>query len=212
MLTVRSVAHRYAGRAVLAAPDLALAPGEHCVLIGPSGSGKSTLLNIMAGILRPSEGDVALGGEALYTVPPRDDRWRAQRIGMVPQRLHLLASLSARDNVRLAQYLAGTAGATADVDRLLDSLGLQTRARARPAQLSMGEQQRVAIARAVINRPQVLLADEPTSSLDDASAQQAVDMLFEAAGLAGALLVVATHDRRVRARFDRAVELEALPA
>jgi putative ABC transport system ATP-binding protein len=182
------------------------------VLIGPSGSGKSTLLNIMAGILRPSEGEVLLQGEALYTAPARSDRWRARRIGVVPQRLHLLASLSARDNVRLAQYLAGSPEAPAGVDHLLGALGLRARAHARPAQLSMGEQQRVAIARAVINRPQVLLADEPTSSLDDASAQRAVDLLFEAAGLARALLVVATHDHRVRARFDRAVELEPLPA
>lgn len=211
MLTVRSVLHRYGGRAVLVAPDFSLAPGEHCVLVGPSGAGKSTLLNVLAGILRPSEGEVALAGESLYTRPARDDRWRAQRIGVVPQRLHLLASLSARDNVRLAPYLAGRTGPASDVDRLLDTLGVAARAHAKPAQLSVGEQQRVAIARAVVNRPQVLLADEPTSSLDDEHAERAVALLFEAARLSGALLVVATHDQRVRHRFDRAVEL-ARPA
>jgi putative ABC transport system ATP-binding protein len=211
MLTVRSVVHRYGGRTVLRCPDLALAAGEHCVLTGPSGSGKSTLLNIVAGILRPSEGEVALQGEALYSAPARSDRWRARRIGVVPQRLHLLGSLSARDNVRLAQYLAGDRVDEAGVDRLLAELGLAARSGAKPAQLSVGEQQRVAIARAIANRPQVLLADEPTSSLDDDNAQRAVDLLFEAARLAGALLMVATHDRRVRSRFDRAVDL-ARPA
>jgi putative ABC transport system ATP-binding protein len=207
MLTVRSVAHRYGDRTVLACPDIVLAAGEHCVLIGPSGSGKSTLLNIVAGILRPSEGEVMLQGEALYSRPARSDRWRARRIGVVPQRLHLIASLSARDNVRLARYLAGDTVDEADVDRVLGSLGLASRIGAKPRQLSVGEQQRVAIARAIANRPQVLLADEPTSSLDDDNAQRAVDLLFEAARLAGALLIVATHDRRVRSRFDRVIEL-----
>lgn len=206
MLTVRSVVHRYAGRPVLVAPDLALPGGEHCVLLGPSGAGKSTLLHVMAGILRPAEGDVALDGESFYA-QPRDDRWRARRVGVVPQRLHLLGSLSARDNVRLAPYLAGVDVAESDVAALLDALGLRARAQARPAQLSVGEQQRVAIARAIVNRPRVLLADEPTSSLDDASAQRAIQLLFEAAALSGALLVVATHDRRIRDRFARVVEL-----
>jgi putative ABC transport system ATP-binding protein len=207
MLTIRSVAHRYGGRRVLKAPDLSLAAGEHCALVGPSGSGKSTLLNILAGILPPTAGDVSLQGEPLYTAPARDDRWRARRIGVVPQRLHLLASLSARDNVRLAQYLAGAGSDTAESDRLLAALGVEARADARPGELSAGEQQRVAIARAIVNRPQVLLADEPTSSLDDDNARSAIDLLFEAARIAGALLVVATHDGRVRARFDRTVEL-----
>jgi len=192
---------------VLVSPDFQLAPGEHCVLIGPSGSGKSTLLNILAGIQPPSEGEVTLQGEPLYTRPARDDRWRAQRIGVVPQHLHLLGSLSARDNVRLAPYLAGIDAAQTEVDRLLARLGLDGRERAKPAQLSVGEQQRVAIARAIVNRPRVLLADEPTSSLDDAHAQTALDLLFEAARLAGALLVIATHDGRVRGRFERTVEL-----
>lgn len=212
MLTVRSVVHRYSGRPVLAAPGIELEQGEHCALIGPSGAGKSTLLHIIAGILPPTEGNVVLDGDALYTTPARDDRWRARRIGVVPQRLHLLASLSARDNVRLARYFAGSSESDADVDRLLDALGLRARAGAKPAELSVGEQQRVAIARAVVHLPRVLLADEPTSSLDDDNAQRAVDLLFDAARLAGALLIVATHDARIRTRFGHAVELARPPA
>jgi putative ABC transport system ATP-binding protein len=205
MLSVRSVSHRYSAAPVLAA-DFELGRDEHCVLVGASGAGKSTLLHILAGIVRPTAGDVELEGESLYPPVARCDRWRAARIGVVPQKLHLLPSLSAIDNVRLAQYLAGIR-ADAEADGLIQSLGLQQRRDARPAQLSVGEQQRVAIARAVVNRPRLLLADEPTSSLDDGNAAEAIGLLFDAARTAGALLVVATHDARIRERFARRIEL-----
>jgi putative ABC transport system ATP-binding protein len=207
MLTVRSVSHRYAAAPVLSV-DFELARDEHCALVGASGAGKSTLLHIMAGIVRPTTGDVELEGASLYPREERSDRWRAARIGMVPQKLHLLPSLSAIDNVRLAQYLAGFRDDSA-AEKLIESLSLRQRRDARPAQLSVGEQQRVAIARAVVNRPRLLLADEPTSSLDDRSAGEAVALLFEVARTAGALLVVATHDARIRDRFPRRIELQA---
>ena len=192
---------------VLAAPDFELARDEHCALIGASGVGKTTLLHILAGILRPTSGNVTLDGEVLYTASERDDRWRASRIGVVPQKLHLLPSLSALDNVRLAQYFIGNAeGNAARV--LLGNLGLQARLHARPEKLSVGEQQRVAIARAIVNKPHLLLADEPTSSLDDSNSERAVELLFEAARMTGALLVVATHDARIRERFARQVHLD----
>ena len=206
MLLARSLLHRYDDRVVLNAPDLDLARGEHCALIGASGTGKTTLLHILAGILRPSAGEATLEGEALYPTTPRDDRWRAKRIGVVPQKLHLLASLSALDNVRLARYLVGAD----DDDRaraVLVQLGLQQRLHARPEKLSAGEQQRVAIARAIVNSPRLLLADEPTSSLDDDNTEQAVDLLFEAARISDALLIVATHDGRIRDRFARTLTL-----
>jgi putative ABC transport system ATP-binding protein len=206
MLASRSVSHGYADTLVLAAPDLELAREEHCALVGASGTGKTTWLHILAGILRPISGDVTLDGEALYPPAERDDRWRARRIGVVPQKLHLLASLSALDNVRLAQYLVGNAEHGTAL-ALLTELGLHARLHARPEELSVGEQQRVAIARAIVNKPCLLLADEPTSSLDDSSAKQAVDLLFEAARMTGALLVVATHDARIRERFARQVQL-----
>ena len=208
MLTVRAVSHRYAGTPVLAETDFELARDEHCALIGASGVGKTTLLHILAGILRPTSGAVSLDGDVLYPKEERDDRWRASRIGVIPQMLHLLPSLSALDNVRLAQYLIGRN--EADMARsLLNELGLQARLQARPAQLSVGEQQRVAIARAIVNTPRLLLADEPTSSLDDANAERSVDLLFEAARMTGALLVVATHDSRIRDRFARRVNLSS---
>ena len=206
MLAVRAVSHRYANMLVLAVPDLELARDEHCALIGPSGVGKTTLLHVLAGILRPTSGSVTLDGEVLYPVADRDDRWRASRIGVIPQLLHLLPSLSALDNVRLAQYFVGNAE-SGTARALLKDLGLQARLNVRPERLSVCEQQRVAIARAIVNKPRLLLADEPTSSLDDSNSERAVELLFEAARMTGALLVVATHDARIRERFARQVHL-----
>jgi ABC-type lipoprotein export system ATPase subunit len=205
MLFVRSLIHRYADRTVLRLDSLALAAGEHCALIGASGSGKTTLLHVLAGILPPSAGNVLLDGDDLYAAR-RDDRWRAQRIGVVPQKLHLIESLTALDNVRLAQSLIGRADDGA-ADQTLAALALGEQRLRRPSRLSLGQQQRVAIARAVVNRPRLLLADEPTSALDDANAASAIDLLLHAAQSCGALLLVATHDARIRGRFARVVEL-----
>jgi putative ABC transport system ATP-binding protein len=207
MLSVTSLTHRYGARTVLHVAGFALARGEHCALIGPSGSGKTTLLHVLAGILPPAAGEVRLDGDDLYR-PARGDRWRGARIGVVPQKLHLLGALSALDNVRIAQYFAGSADDGA-ARQLLATLGLGDRVDARPGELSLGEQQRLAIARAVVNRPRLLLADEPTSSLDDANAAAAIDLLLAAAERAGSLLVVATHDARIRDRFRRVVPLAA---
>lgn len=207
MLAVRSLVHRYAGRTVLRLDSLVLAAGEHCALVGASGSGKTTLLHIVAGILPPSEGEVLLEGDHLYA-PARDDRWRAQRIGVVPQKLHLIESLSALDNLRLAQSLVGRSDDSA-ADAALTALALGEQRLRRPSRLSLGQQQRVAIARAAITRPRLLLADEPTSALDDDNAQAAIDLLLQAAASCGALLLVATHDARIRSRFARVVELGA---
>ena len=205
MLAVRSLDHRYSDRSVVRLEALDLAAGEHCMLLGASGAGKTTLLHILAGILPPTAGSVRLDGEDLYA-PERDDRWRAQRIGVVPQKLHLIESLNALNNVRLAQSLLGRADDGA-AERALAALALGEHGQRRPSRLSLGQQQRVAIARAVVNRPRLLLADEPTSALDDANAQVAVDLLRSAADACGALLVVATHDARIRDRFARVIEL-----
>jgi putative ABC transport system ATP-binding protein len=205
MLSVRSIVHRYGDRTVLRVDDFDLPDGAHCALIGPSGSGKSTLLAIVAGILRPTAGTVNLDGEDLHAAGGRDDRWRGQRIGVVPQRLHLIEALTAWQNVALACHFAGRPVEPAAA--LLTELGLAERTRARPSSLSVGEQQRVAIARAIVNRPRLLLADEPTSSLDDAHAERAIGILLDAARRVGALLVVATHDARIRGHFGRIVEL-----
>ena len=208
MISVQGLRHRYGDRQVLALDVWQAAAGEHWLVLGASGSGKTTLLCILGGLLRASAGRVAVGGEDLGALSgPALDRFRGRRVGFVPQKLHLIGSLTVEDNLLLAQYLAGMGQDRARVHEVLGALGLADRAQARPAELSHGQAQRVAIGRAVVNRPQLILADEPTANLDDAHCAQAVELLESQAAACGATLVVATHDQRVRARFEKRIAL-----
>jgi putative ABC transport system ATP-binding protein len=193
VFSLKDVRHRYGGRTVLQLERFEAAQGEKWLVLGPSGSGKSTLLHILSGLLKPSEGTVSV----------------ARPIGIVPQKLHLIASLSVEENLLLAQYLAGARQEPARVVQVLAGVGLAERAQARPHQLSHGQAQRVAVARAVMNRPQLLVADEPTSNLDDAHCAATLGLLESQAAECGATLVVATHDARAKERFTHRLELGA---
>ena len=208
MIAVRGLAHRYGQQEALRLPEWKVAQGERWLVLGPSGCGKTTLLHVMAGLIHPSEGDVEVAGENLQKLDgARMDRWRATTVGIVLQALHLVRHLSVRDNLRLAQYLAKAAQDDKRIDDALDALGVAHKSARRPSELSQGEQQRVAIARAVVNRPKLLLADEPTANLDDAAAAKVLDLLSEQAARHGATLVVATHDARVKGKFRDRLEL-----
>jgi putative ABC transport system ATP-binding protein len=208
MISVRGLAHRYGAVEALRLADWKVAQGERWLVLGPSGCGKSTLLHVLAGLIHPTEGDVEVSGERLQRLHgARLDRWRATTVGIVLQALHLVKHLSVRDNLRLAQYLAQTPQDDKRVGDALAALGIADKAARRANELSQGEQQRVAIARAVVNRPKVLLADEPTANLDDTSAARVVDLLSEQAARHGATLVVATHDARVKGKFRERLEL-----
>ena len=208
MISIEGLRHRYGDRQVLALDAWRAEAGERWLVLGASGSGKTTLLGVVGGLLRPSAGRVAVDGQDLGALSGAAlDRFRGRRIGFVPQKLHLIPSLVVDENLLLAQYLAGVAQDRARVAEVLGALGIAERARARPAELSHGQAQRVALARAVINRPSLILADEPTSNLDDAHCAQAVELLESQAAACGANLVVATHDQRVRARFEKRIEL-----
>jgi putative ABC transport system ATP-binding protein len=208
MISIEGLRHRYGDRQVLALDAWRAEAGERWLVLGASGSGKTTLLGVVGGLLRPSAGRVAVDGQDLGALSGAAlDRFRGRRIGFVPQKLHLIPSLAVDENLLLAQYLAGVAQDRARVAEVLGALGIAERARARPAELSHGQAQRVALARAVINRPSLILADEPTSNLDDAHCAQAVELLESQAAACGATLVVATHDQRVRARFEKRIEL-----
>lgn len=212
MLNIERLRHRYRTHIVLAIDDFALAAGEHALVLGPSGSGKTTLLHIVAGLVRPSEGTVRVDGQALAELSAvAMDRLRGRTIGFVPQRLHLIDSLDVRGNLLLAQQLGRGAADAARVDAVLEALQMRERARAYPHQLSHGQAQRVAIARAVINRPRLVLADEPTANLDDVNCARAADLLIEQAQAVGAALLIATHDQRLRERFSRQLVLAAEP-
>lgn len=185
-------------------PDWTLHAGGQAVLIGPSGCGKSTLLSLIGGMLRPIHGKLLVAGQDMQALSPSElDRFRGRCIGIVPQRLHLIASLTVRENLQLAQYLAGLAQNKTRIDDVLLRLGLLDFSLRRPHQLSQGQAQRVAIARAVINQPKLLLADEPTANLDDASTDDVIALLQREAAAVGASLLIASHDHRVKRGFDK---------
>jgi len=208
LIAARDLRHRYGANEVLRVEQWSVAQGERWLVLGASGSGKTTLLHVIAGLIRPSQGEVEVSGESLRKLDGvRLDRWRGATVGIVLQALHLVRHLSVRDNLRLAQYMAHMPQDDTRVHDTLAALGVADKAARRAAELSQGERQRVAIARAVVNRPKLLLADEPTANLDDAAAALAIELLAEQAGRYGATLVVATHDARVKAKFRERLEL-----
>jgi putative ABC transport system ATP-binding protein len=208
MFALTDVRHRYGDTTVLSIADWQVGQGEHWLVIGPSGSGKTTLLHLLAGVLRPQEGTVRVVGEDIGRFSQAElDRFRGRNIGIVLQRLHLIGSLSVARNLLLAQYCAGLAQEAARVDEVLGDLGMREKRNAHPHELSHGQAQRVALARAVINRPRLILADEPTSNLDDANCEQALELLRGQAQRCEATLVIATHDARLKSRFERQLSL-----
>jgi putative ABC transport system ATP-binding protein len=208
MLAVNGLSYAYPGGAALRFPDFALAAGETAVVAGPSGSGKSTLLMLIAGLLTPATGDVQVAGRQLSEHRgAAGDALRGQLMGVVLQSFRLLGHLSVVENVVTAQFFAGRRPDRAQARAVLASLDIADLAERRPDALSRGQLQRAAIARAVVNRPPLLLADEPTSSLDDDAAEAVLALLTDVSGRLNAGLLVATHDSRVKARFSRIVEL-----
>lgn len=210
MFELQGVSHAYDGTEVLRVDAWQAAQGEHWLLLGPSGSGKTTLLHALAGILKPAAGRVTVAGQDLGALGAKAlDRFRGQHIGIVLQRLHLIPSLDVAHNLLLAQYLAGLPQDRRRVDEVLAGLDLADKGAAKPHELSFGQAQRVAIARAVVNRPQLLLADEPTSNLDDARCLQALELLQAQAAACKATLLIATHDQRIKSRVGHQYDLGA---
>ncbi|HYC05167.1 MAG TPA: ATP-binding cassette domain-containing protein [Azospirillaceae bacterium] len=209
LIEIEGLRHVIGGRTVLELPRWSLPAGRHSLLLGPSGSGKTTLMHALAGLRRPTEGTVRVAGQDVWALSgTAQDRFRGRTLGIVFQTLHLVAALSIADNLRLAQWLAGLPQDANAVRDALAGVGLGDRLGAKPHELSLGEQQRVAIARAVVNRPRLILADEPTSALDDANCAKVLELLLERAGAAGATLVIATHDQRLKDRFPDRLDLD----
>ncbi len=209
MFALKGIHHAYNGQEVLRLDEWLVGQGEHWLILGQSGSGKTTLLHILAGILTPNEGEVSVSGQELDQLSASElDRFRGRHIGIVFQRLHLIPSLTVLGNLHLAQYLAGEAPDLQSANLLLGSLGLAGKAHSRPQALSFGQAQRAAVARAVVNRPSLILADEPTSNLDDRNAAAALDLLLAQSQACSATLVIATHDRRIRDRFEHHLTLD----
>ena len=190
--------------------NMQVAPGEVVGLIGPSGSGKSTLLSIVAGLDTPTRGTVRVDGEDLFAVG-EDARaaLRARKIGFVFQSFQLLGNLTALENVMLPLELAGRRDARQAASDMLARVGLSERLGHYPKVLSGGEQQRVALARAFVVQPAVLLADEPTGSLDFATGEKVMELMFDLNREQGTTLVMVTHDRAIAALCQRRLTVEA---
>jgi ABC-type lipoprotein export system ATPase subunit len=210
MFELSGILHRYGAVTAVEVAEWRAAAGDAWLLAGQSGSGKSTLLHILAGLTRPTVGSVTVNGTNIAALSESArDRWRGRNVGLVPQRLHLVGALDVRDNLRLAQALAGLRVDDNRITALLEAVGVIELSGRLPSQLSQGQAQRVAIARAVINRPALVLADEPTANLDDAHAAQALELLRGQAIEARATLVVASHDARVRSLLPNVFALPA---
>lgn len=190
--------------------DFSLAAGQTVAIVGASGSGKSTLLSIIAGLDTPSTGTVHLAGVDLFSLD-EDQRAavRAQKVGFVFQSFQLLGNLTALENVMLPLELAGRPDARTAATDMLKRVGLGERLGHYPKLLSGGEQQRVALARAFVVHPAVLLADEPTGSLDFATGEKVMELMFELNRELGTTLVLVTHDRGIAARCERRITIEA---
>jgi putative ABC transport system ATP-binding protein len=195
---------------VVDVPAFSLETRAQVALRGESGAGKTTLLHLIAGILRPDSGRVQLAGRDLAPMSePARDRWRARHVGYIFQTFNLLPAFSCLENVLLGMSF-GPGVDRAFAEALLRRVGLGEKLRHHPRQLSTGQQQRVAVARALANRPQLVLADEPTGNLDPANAREALRLIREACAENGAALLLVSHDREALAGFETVVELGAL--
>lgn len=200
MICSQGLSYRYLQGPTLSFPDVDVAQGAVLLLNGPSGCGKSTWLALVAALVTPTTGTLTVAGQNLKGLDHvAADAWRARAIGFLPQKLHLSAALTVRQNLALAQWASGTGDKPAAITQALAALGITDLAGRKPAQLSGGQAQRAALARAVLLAPQVILVDEPTASLDDDAAADAVNLLLGTAQAQGATLVIATHDARVAA-------------
>jgi putative ABC transport system ATP-binding protein len=213
MIRLEQLRFRYdGGEDVLRLDAFALDPESNVLVVGPSGCGKTTLLHLIAGLLLPSSGSVVVDGQDLSALSaPARDRFRGRHIGVVLQQFHLLPTLTALQNLLVAQSIAGLSVARESAHAMLRALGVDDRAGAYPHQLSVGQQQRVAIARALVNRPKLLLADEPTSNLDDEACASVADLLLTATREHAVSLVIATHDTRLKSKIAPQLALPRRP-
>lgn len=208
MLKTKSLSFAYNDQNSFRFPDIDLPSGKDLLILGESGVGKTTLLHLIAGLLRPKGGSVELMETSLSDLPTRKmDRFRGRHIGLVFQRPHFINALSLKENLALVQFLAGKRQDTKRITDVLESLGIGDKLAEKPPRLSQGEQQRAAIAVAVVNHPRLILADEPTSSLDDKNCAKVAVLLKEQALATEAQLITITHDQRLKDQFQYQLQL-----
>lgn len=183
-------------------PNLYCSAGSTILITGDSGKGKTTYLHILAGLLKPTTGKILIDGTDIVTLSEgKNDKFRGQNIGLVFQKSHFISALTVLENLEMASWLANGKKNTIRAKKLLEQLDIEKQAHKLPSHLSIGQQQRVSIARALMNEPKVLLADEPTSSLDDKNAEKVIELLTTLSKEYKAALIIVTHDSRIKEKF-----------
>jgi putative ABC transport system ATP-binding protein len=210
MLNMKNVVLGYDGKPVLEMGTLTIPHGGHFLISGASGSGKTTLLYAVAGLLPVISGSIIIDGTDIASLSEsRRDQFRGKHIGIIFQTLHLVTSLSVIDNLMLASFASGATPNKERALHLLHRLGIEDKKDELPENLSQGQAQRVAIARAVLHKPKLILADEPTSSLDDESCFNVIRIIKQVAEEAGSMLLISTHDNRVKPLFSQVMQFES---
>lgn len=206
MIETKSLKFSYDGKFVFEFPNIKLKKGENLLILGSSGIGKSTLLHNLAGILTPQSGSIKIFGNDISKFSEIEiDKFRGENIGIIFQRPHFVNSLTVKENLQLAQFLGKNL--EGDIKETLRSLKILDKIDKKPYDLSQGEKQRVSIAIAIINSPKLILADEPTSSLDDSNCSNVINILKEQASKKNAQLIVITHDSRLKKHFKTSLKL-----
>ncbi|AFL82684.1 ABC-type antimicrobial peptide transport system, ATPase component [Belliella baltica DSM 15883] len=209
MLSVKNLKFQYDSSTKFQIPDINLAAGDELLILGKSGSGKTTVLNILGGLLKPQSGEVLLGDTLLSSLQgAKLDKFRGKNIGIVFQKPHILAPLTVEENLKLANFFVGEKGEQNIA--LLKELGILDKRKSKVTTLSEGEAQRVSIARALANQPKLILADEPTASLDDENAAIVIKLLQEQAKKFNAVLIIVTHDQRVKDHVSKHIIMGGL--
>ena len=207
MISTKGLNFKYNEQASFSFPDINLGKDENLLIIGSSGIGKTTLLHLLAGLLESNSGSINLYGQDISKLTQHQiDKFRGQNIGIVFQKPHFVNSLTVKENLQLAQYLGNKKDQNRIID-ILSSLDILDKENKRPKKLSQGEKQRASIAMAIVNSPKLILADEPTSSLDDENCDRVIKLLKKQASEFKAQLIVITHDNRLKKHFKKSIKL-----
>jgi putative ABC transport system ATP-binding protein len=207
MIKTNGLNFKYNDQASFSFPDINLGKDENLLIIGSSGIGKTTLLHLLAGLLESNSGSINLYGQDISNLTQHQiDKFRGQNIGIVFQKPHFVNSLTVKENLQLAQYLGNKEDQNRIID-ILSSLDILDKENKKPKKLSQGEKQRASIAMAIVNSPKLILADEPTSSLDDENCDRVIKLLKKQASEFKAQLIVITHDNRLKKHFKKSIKL-----
>lgn len=207
MVQIKDLVHSY-GDASIQYPDWEVLEGKHAMILGNSGCGKTTLLHLLGGLMKASQGSIVISDEMIFEKSNSQlDQFRGENIGLIFQKPHLVRALTVKENLTLTQYLGKKNLDAKRVEEVLSQLGILDLKNRKIHQISQGQAQRVSIARAVLNSPKLLLADEPTASLDDENCEKVIQLLKSQAEQNGSTLIIATHDHRVKSEFENRLEL-----